>query len=58
MRFKHLWALALVTVSPVQAATVQSVLDNGLKIIVREDHRAPVVVSQVWYRIGSTYEHD
>ncbi|MQT72309.1 insulinase family protein, partial [Pseudomonas sp. FSL R10-0071] len=23
-------------------------LDNGLKVIVREDHRAPVVVSQVW----------
>jgi zinc protease len=33
-------------------------LDNGLKLIVREDHRAPVVVSQVWYRVGSSYEHD
>ncbi|MFO6333775.1 M16 family metallopeptidase, partial [Pseudomonas aeruginosa] len=31
-------------------------LDNGLKVIVREDHRAPVVVSQLWYRIGSSYE--
>jgi zinc protease len=31
-------------------------LDNGMKIIVREDHRAPVVVSQVWYRIGSIDE--
>lgn len=30
--------------------------DNGLKLIVKEDHRAPVVVSQVWYRIGSSYE--
>ena len=29
-------------------------LDNGLKVIVREDHRAPVVVSQVWYKVGSS----
>ena len=31
-------------------------LDNGMKILVREDHRAPVVVSQVWYRVGSVDE--
>src|SRR5437588_7196973 len=32
-------------------------LDNGLKLVVQEDHRAPVAVSQVWYKIGSSYEH-
>lgn len=32
-------------------------LDNGLKLIVKEDHRSPVVVSQVWYKVGSSYEH-
>ncbi|GKT13022.1 MAG: zinc protease [Thiomicrorhabdus sp.] len=31
-------------------------LDNGMKIIVKEDHRAPVVVHQVWYRVGGSYE--
>lgn len=31
-------------------------LANGLKIFVQEDHRAPVVVSQVWYKVGSSYE--
>ena len=31
-------------------------LANGLKIIVKEDHRAPVVVSQIWYRAGSMDE--
>ena len=31
-------------------------LANGLKVLVREDHRAPVVVSQIWYKIGSSYE--
>ncbi len=32
-------------------------LDNGLKIVVREDHRAPVVVSQIWYKVGSAKEY-
>lgn len=31
-------------------------LDNGMKVIVQPDRRAPVVVSQVWYRVGSSYE--
>ncbi|RMG36607.1 MAG: insulinase family protein [Gammaproteobacteria bacterium] len=31
-------------------------LENGMKVIVKEDHRAPVFVSQVWYKIGSSYE--
>jgi zinc protease len=31
-------------------------LQNGMKIIVQEDRRAPVVVSQVWYRAGALDE--
>lgn len=31
-------------------------LDNGLTLIVKEDHRAPVVISEVWYKVGSGYE--
>jgi zinc protease len=31
-------------------------LGNGLKVIVKEDHRAPVVVSQIWYKVGASYE--
>jgi zinc protease len=31
-------------------------LDNGMKVIVKPDRRAPVVVSQVWYKVGSSYE--
>lgn len=42
------------------AATTQSTheftLDNGLKVVVREDHRAPVLVSQLWYKVGSSFE--
>ncbi|MDH5691617.1 MAG: insulinase family protein [Gammaproteobacteria bacterium] len=36
----------------------EKILANGLKVIVKEDHRAPVLVSQVWYKVGSGYEHD
>lgn len=36
--------------------THEFTLDNGLKVIVREDHRAPIVVSQLWYKVGSSYE--
>ena len=31
-------------------------LDNGLKVLVLEDHSAPVVTLQVWYRVGSRNE--
>ncbi|MFZ5724288.1 MAG: M16 family metallopeptidase [Pseudomonadota bacterium] len=31
-------------------------LANGLHVIVQEDHRAPVVMVQVWYRVGATHE--
>ncbi|MCG7494906.1 pitrilysin family protein [Thalassobius sp. Cn5-15] len=31
-------------------------LDNGLEVVVIEDHRAPVVVHMLWYRAGSADE--
>ena len=31
-------------------------LDNGLQVVVIEDHRAPVVVHMLWYRAGSADE--
>ncbi|AXS80983.1 pitrilysin family protein [Dechloromonas sp. HYN0024] len=36
----------------------ETTLKNGLRIIVKEDHRAPTAVQMVWYRIGSTDEVD
>jgi zinc protease len=32
-------------------------LKNGMKVIVKEDHRSPVAISMVWYGVGSSYEH-
>ncbi|HLF23645.1 MAG TPA: pitrilysin family protein, partial [Burkholderiales bacterium] len=31
-------------------------LANGMRVIVKEDHRSPVVVSMVWYKVGSIDE--
>lgn len=33
-------------------------LKNGLQLIVKEDHRSPVVLSSIWYKVGGSYEHD
>ena len=33
-------------------------LANGLKVLVQEDHRSPVVVPQMWYRAGSIDEYN
>jgi zinc protease len=39
-----------------QAEVFEKTLGNGLKVIVQEDHRAPVLVQQIWYRAGSMDE--
>jgi len=33
-------------------------LDNGLKLLVKQDKRAPIAVVQIWYRVGTSYEHE
>ncbi len=49
-----LWAGAVAATS----RTHEFVLDNGLKLVVQEDHRAPVAVIQIWYKVGASYEQD
>ena len=36
----------------------QFVLDNGLKVLLLENHKSPAVTFQVWYRVGSRNEKD
>ena len=50
--------LFLLVLTPFQAIANphEFVLDNGLKLIVKEDRRSPVVVSQIWYKAGSIDE--
>src|SRR5215467_586333 len=46
-------AAAPAMVSAARAEPREFTLTNGLHVIVKEDHRAPTVVQQVWYRAGS-----
>ena len=59
--------VALFLSMPVQMVRAQSVegseipfekfvLDNGLTLIVHEDHKAPIVAVNVWYHVGSKNE--
>jgi zinc protease len=47
-----LTAPAAATADDVRAST----LDNGLRVLLIEDHRSPIVSFQVWYRVGSRNE--
>jgi zinc protease len=40
-----------------QSRAVAATLDNGLRVILLEDARSPIVSFQVWYRVGSRDEH-
>jgi len=35
---------------------VAATLDNGLRVLLEEDHRSPIVSFQMWYRVGSRNE--
>ena len=52
--------LGLILIIPgiASAKVTEYQLENGLKLLVKEDHRAPIVVTQVWYKVGGSYEHD
>jgi zinc protease len=47
---------AVVLATAAQAEPREATLANGLRLIIKEDHRAPTVVQQVWYRAGSMDE--
>ena len=51
-----LLALVIGTALAAPADTFETTLPNGLKIIVKEDHRAPTIAHMVWYRAGSMDE--
>jgi len=49
-------ALQAQTTTELSRTTVETSLSNGLKVIIREDHRSPVVMTQIWYGVGSSDE--
>jgi len=57
IRFLPAGLLAALVAGPALAEEVsQFTLDNGLQVVVIEDHRAPVVTQMVWYKIGAADE--
>ena len=68
MDWTHRFAgLMLVTLLPAVAGASapkgmvevrEEILDNGLKVLLLENHRSPAVTFQVWYRVGSRNEVD
>ncbi len=52
LAFLPTWAMASAL------STQEYHLKNGLTVLVREDHRAPVVYSSIWYKVGGSDETD
>jgi len=61
----EVWALALVAVALLLTTSTagaspsevqEKTLDNGLQVLVQEDHSAPLVSSYIWYRVGIRHE--
>ena len=59
---RRLGAIALVILLTAPAwgqstdGVVAATLDNGLRVLLLEDHRSPIVSFQMWYRVGSRNE--
>src|SRR5208283_2470607 len=66
MRKYRLWVLTLLAVGAFVQIRAQAqdidipyqkfVLENGLTLIVHEDHKAPIVAVNLWYHVGSKNE--
>jgi zinc protease len=48
--------LMMLCISYAVADVVEQQLENGMKVLIKQDRRAPIAVSQVWYKVGSSYE--
>jgi zinc protease len=58
-RLRCLLVAALIGLAcqPARAQDVlEATLDNGLRVLLQEDHRSPVASFQIWYRVGSRDE--
>jgi zinc protease len=54
--FLSIVVLLAASAAPAADRVVASTLDNGLRVLLLEDHRSPIVSFQVWYRVGSRDE--
>jgi zinc protease len=52
------WALSFLPIAAHAELAQEFMLKNGMKIIVKEDHRAPTVAHMIWYKTGSMDEQN
>lgn len=50
------FAMTTAFASSTSTSTHEYTLKNGMKLIVKENHRNPIMISQLWYKVGSGYE--
>ncbi|MFQ5982158.1 MAG: M16 family metallopeptidase, partial [Woeseiaceae bacterium] len=51
-----LLTLNTATATDIEISYTEFTLDNGLRLIVHEDHKAPIVAVNLWYHVGSKNE--
>ncbi len=59
MKILKLFVFLVMVLSPFTAGAVnvkEYALENGLKVLIVEDHKAPTATFQIWYRVGSVNE--
>ena len=59
--FAFFTAFLSALVAPLYASDIELpyekfVLDNGLRVVVHEDRKAPLVAVSIWYHVGSKNE--
>jgi zinc protease len=61
VRFSAVLLASILLIPQVRAAdgeVTEFKLNNGLRVVVKEDHRSPTVAHMVWYKAGSLDEHN
>ncbi len=46
----------MLSARPLCAEVKEYTLDNGLKVLISEDHKVPLATFEIWYRVGSRSE--
>ncbi|MBI3592230.1 MAG: insulinase family protein [Nitrospirae bacterium] len=54
--FLFLLIPSIVCASAITSSIKEYRLDNGLKVLIIEDHKSPLATFQIWYRVGSKDE--
>ncbi|MCL4475747.1 MAG: insulinase family protein [Nitrospirae bacterium] len=49
-------AILSLTAAPLCAEVKEYTLDNGLKVLISEDHKVPLATFEIWYKVGSRDE--